>query len=92
MANAVNSVAFKMIRRGVDSDLVIRSFRHERQILASLNHPHIARLFDGGTSPEGLPGSHSAKPKIPGADLRPLPDVRTVVPFRTAAAASDLLP
>ncbi len=50
-----HSVAIKMIRRGMDSDLVVRRFRHERQILASLNHPHIARLFDGGTTPEGLP-------------------------------------
>jgi serine/threonine protein kinase/tetratricopeptide (TPR) repeat protein/TolB-like protein len=50
-----HSVAIKMIRRGMDSALVVRRFRHERQILASLNHPHIARLFDGGTAPEGLP-------------------------------------
>jgi serine/threonine protein kinase/tetratricopeptide (TPR) repeat protein/TolB-like protein len=50
-----HSVALKMIRRGMDSDLVVRRFRHERQILASLNHPHIARLFDGGTTPDGLP-------------------------------------
>src|ERR1051325_8304194 len=50
-----HSVAIKMIRRGMDSELVVRRFRHERQILASLNHPHIARLFDGGTAPEGLP-------------------------------------
>ena len=48
-------VAIKMIRRGMDSDLVIRRFRHERQILASLEHPNIARLFDGGTSDDGLP-------------------------------------
>ncbi len=48
-------VALKMIRRGMDSELVVRRFRHERQILASLNHAHIARLFDGGTTPEGLP-------------------------------------
>jgi serine/threonine protein kinase/tetratricopeptide (TPR) repeat protein/TolB-like protein len=48
-------VAIKMIRRGMDSDLVVRRFRHERQILASLDHPHIARLFDGGTTPDGLP-------------------------------------
>jgi serine/threonine protein kinase len=48
-------VAIKMIRRGMDSDLVVRRFRHERQILASLDHPHIARLFDGGTTSEGLP-------------------------------------
>jgi eukaryotic-like serine/threonine-protein kinase len=48
-------VAIKMIRRGMDSDLVVRRFRHERQILASLDHPHIASLFDGGSTPEGLP-------------------------------------
>jgi len=48
-------VAIKMIRRGMDSDLVVRRFRHERQILASLNHPNIASLFDGGTTPDGLP-------------------------------------
>jgi serine/threonine protein kinase/tetratricopeptide (TPR) repeat protein len=48
-------VAIKMIRRGMDSDLVIRRFRHERQILASLEHPNIAALFDGGTTQDGLP-------------------------------------
>jgi serine/threonine protein kinase/tetratricopeptide (TPR) repeat protein len=48
-------VAIKMIRRGMDSALVVRRFRHERQILASLDHPHIAALFDGGTTPDGLP-------------------------------------
>jgi serine/threonine protein kinase/tetratricopeptide (TPR) repeat protein/TolB-like protein len=48
-------VAIKMIRRGMDSDVVIRRFRHERQILASLNHPNIAALFDGGTTSDGLP-------------------------------------
>ena len=48
-------VAVKMIRRGMDSELLIRRFRHERQILASLDHPHIARLFDGGTTDDGLP-------------------------------------
>ncbi len=43
----------------------------------------------------GLTTSHgppATKPKIPSADPRPLPGVRTVVPFRTGAAASDLLP
>jgi serine/threonine-protein kinase len=48
-------VAIKMIRRGMDSDLVVRRFRHERQILASLEHPNIAALFDGGTTSDGLP-------------------------------------
>lgn len=50
-----HSVAIKMIRPGMDSELVVRRFRHERQILASLDHPNIARLLDGGTTPEGLP-------------------------------------
>jgi len=48
-------VAIKMIRGGMDSELVVRRFRHERQILATLDHPHIAALFDGGTTPDGLP-------------------------------------
>jgi len=48
-------VAIKMIRRGMDSELVVRRFRHERQILASLDHPNIASLFDGGTTSDGLP-------------------------------------
>jgi serine/threonine protein kinase/TolB-like protein len=48
-------VAIKMIRPGMDSDVIIRRFQHERQILASLDHPHIARLFDGGSTPDGLP-------------------------------------
>jgi eukaryotic-like serine/threonine-protein kinase len=48
-------VAIKLIKRGMDTDSVIRHFRNEREILASLEHPNIARLFDGGTSPDGLP-------------------------------------
>ncbi len=42
-------VAIKLIKRGMDSDFIVRRFRHERQILASLEHPFIARLLDGGT-------------------------------------------
>jgi serine/threonine protein kinase/TolB-like protein/Tfp pilus assembly protein PilF len=48
-------VAIKLVKRGMDTDFVIRRFRAERQILADLNHPHIARLFDGGTTDAGLP-------------------------------------
>ncbi|HLM02338.1 MAG TPA: protein kinase [Pyrinomonadaceae bacterium] len=45
-------VAVKLIKRGKDTDYALRRFRHERQILANLNHPFIARLFDGGTTAE----------------------------------------
>lgn len=48
-------VAIKIIRRGMDTDFVRDRFLRERQILASLDHPHIARLFDGGALPDGLP-------------------------------------
>ncbi|MCC6330093.1 MAG: protein kinase [Acidobacteria bacterium] len=48
-------VAIKLIKRGMDSDFIIRRFRHERQILASFEHPFIARLLDGGTTGEGVP-------------------------------------
>jgi len=48
-------VAIKLIRAGHDSPFVAARFRNERQILASLEHPNIARLLDGGTTPEGIP-------------------------------------
>lgn len=48
-------VAVKLIKKGMDSDFIIRRFRHERQILASFDHPYIARLLDGGTTEDGLP-------------------------------------
>jgi serine/threonine protein kinase/tetratricopeptide (TPR) repeat protein len=48
-------VALKVIRAGQDSGSVITRFKNERQILASLEHPNIARLLDGGTTEEGVP-------------------------------------
>ncbi len=48
-------VALKVIKRGMDSDEVLRRFIAERQILAQLNHPHIARLLDGGQTADGRP-------------------------------------
>ena len=48
-------VAIKVIPAGADSAEVIRHFKRERQILAALNHPNIAKLLDGGTTEDGLP-------------------------------------
>ena len=48
-------VAIKLIQRWMDSDAVLQRFRHERQILAGLDHPNIARLLDGGTTADGVP-------------------------------------
>ncbi len=48
-------VALKVLKPGLDSEEVIRRFRTERQILAALDHPNIARLLDGGTTGQGLP-------------------------------------
>src|SRR6476659_1051967 len=48
-------VAIKVVRRGMDTELVLDRFRNERQILAGFDHPNIARLFDGGSTESGLP-------------------------------------
>jgi serine/threonine protein kinase len=48
-------VALKLIRSGHDSGSVIARFKNERQILAGLEHPNVARLMDGGSTEDGLP-------------------------------------
>ena len=48
-------VAIKVVKRGPDTGLIIRRFYSERQMLASLDHPNITRLLDGGTTEDGLP-------------------------------------
>src|SRR5436309_10014498 len=48
-------VAIKVVLPGLDSEDILRRFRNERQTLASLDHPNIVKLLDGGTTEEGLP-------------------------------------
>ena len=48
-------VALKLVRSGLTSEQILARFRSERQILARLQHPNIARLLDGGLTPEGQP-------------------------------------
>src|SRR4051812_32981933 len=48
-------VAIKIVKRGMDTDLILQRFRRERQILALLNHPNIAFFLGGGSTDNGLP-------------------------------------
>jgi serine/threonine protein kinase len=48
-------VAVKMIRKGMESPALIQRFRAERQILATLKHPNIGAILDGGETDDGLP-------------------------------------
>jgi eukaryotic-like serine/threonine-protein kinase len=48
-------VALKLVKRGMDTDFILRRFEAERRILAGLDHPNIARVLDGGSTEDGLP-------------------------------------
>src|SRR6185436_14751972 len=48
-------VAIKLVRGGLADEHLLRRFVAERQILAGLVHPYIARLYDGGTTEDGVP-------------------------------------
>lgn len=50
-----HTVAIKVIKHRLISPEIVERFRSERQILANLNHPNIARLFDGGETEDGAP-------------------------------------
>jgi len=49
------SVAIKVVQASIGTEEILERFRHERQILATLDHPNIAKLLDGGITGEGLP-------------------------------------
>jgi serine/threonine-protein kinase len=51
----LQQAAIKLVRPGWDVGQLLQRFRAERQILATLNHPNIARLLDGGVSSDGKP-------------------------------------
>jgi serine/threonine protein kinase/tetratricopeptide (TPR) repeat protein len=48
-------VALKVVKRGIDTDRVVRRFERERRALARLDHPHIARVIDAGATDDGRP-------------------------------------
>ncbi|MEM8815469.1 MAG: serine/threonine-protein kinase [Pseudomonadota bacterium] len=47
--------ALKIVKKGMDSEVVLQRFRQERQILARLHHPNIASFLDGGMTADGRP-------------------------------------
>ncbi|MEM7755031.1 MAG: serine/threonine-protein kinase [Planctomycetota bacterium] len=49
------AVALKVIKRGMDTDSVVARFNAERQALAVMDHPGVAKVLDAGTTPDGLP-------------------------------------
>ncbi|HJQ27062.1 MAG TPA: serine/threonine-protein kinase [Blastocatellia bacterium] len=84
-------VAIKLIRRGLDTQEIVRRFIGERQILANLDHPNIARLYDGGTTPDGLPyivmEFVEGLPLIEHCERRGLTTVERLKLFRSVCAA-----
>jgi serine/threonine protein kinase len=48
-------VAVKVLKAGMDTKQVVARFEVERQALALMDHPAIAKVFDGGSTPEGRP-------------------------------------
>ncbi|HEV2880013.1 MAG TPA: protein kinase [Pyrinomonadaceae bacterium] len=84
-------VALKLVKRGLGTADVLRRFRHEEQILASLNHPHVARLFGGGKTKEGLPyfvmEYIEGQPLDKFCDARQLPTAARLQLFRQVCAA-----
>ena len=85
------TVALKLIRRGFERDDLLRRFHAERQILATLDHPNIARLLDGGLSPDGRPyfvmEYVAGQPLTNYADAQRLPVRERLRLFRQVCAA-----
>ncbi|MDI1240295.1 MAG: serine/threonine-protein kinase [bacterium] len=69
-------VALKLIKDGMGTDLVLRRFLAERQILAGLDHPNIARMLDGGSTADGLP--YFVMEYVDGRPLREFCDDRSL--------------
>ena len=51
----MQQVALKIVKLGMDSASVVARFEQERQALAVMNHPNVAKVLDGGLTPQGRP-------------------------------------
>jgi serine/threonine-protein kinase len=84
-------VAVKLMHRDLVSEDLVRRFRTERQILAAIDHPNIARMLDGGTADDGSP--YFAMELIDGqriddyCDAKSLPIGERLVLFQSVCAA-----
>ena len=65
-------VALKVIKAGMDTDEVVARFQSERQALALLSHPYIARVYDAGTTSQGRP--YFVMEHVPGIPIREYAD------------------
>ncbi|MEZ5289733.1 MAG: serine/threonine-protein kinase [Vicinamibacterales bacterium] len=65
-------VALKLIRKGLDTDRVVARFDAERQMLAVMDHPGIARVFDAGAAADGRP--YFAMELVEGASITDVAD------------------
>ena len=80
-------VAVKVIKAGMDSAQVIARFEAERQALAMMDHPAIAKVFDGGTTPEGRP--YFVMEYVPGESHRRLLRPASARSARRASSCSS---
>jgi hypothetical protein len=72
------AVAVKLIKPGMDSKAVLARFDAERQALALMDHPHIARVFDGGVTADGRP--YFAMELVKGVPITRFCDDRRLTP------------
>ncbi len=76
-------VAIKVLKRGLDTEDILDRFRYERDVLAGLNHPGIAGIFDAGSTPDGRP--YFVMPYVAGSTLTQYCDAQQMsVPDRIA--------
>lgn len=86
-----HTVAVKVIRPGTLSEALVARFENERRILAKLNHPGIARLFDGGQLKDGSPyiimEYVEGVPVTQWAETRSLPEAKRLSIFQSVCDA-----